>query len=65
MTGFSEFQLADAALEWLHGPGRSISDGLDTAPAAPGAELNDCSDVQLKPRLRAVGLSGQSRQCTT
>ena len=65
MTGFCESEVGDAALEWLHGPGRSIADGFDFAPGAPGAEPNDCGDVQLNPRLRAGDPSAQSRRCTT
>ena len=65
MTGFSEFDLADAALEWLHGPGRSIGDGLDIPPGAPGAELGGCGQIELKRPFRTRGRSGQSRLCTT
>jgi type I restriction enzyme R subunit len=52
MTSFTESQVEQAALEWLHDAGYGIVGGPDIAPGEPAAERANYRDVVLDRRLR-------------
>ena len=52
MQGFTEWEVEEAALDWLRTIGWGIAHGPDIAPDTPGAERSDYGDVVLEGRLR-------------
>ncbi len=54
MTGFTESDVEDAALERPEALGWRIARGPDLAPDSPGAERADCDGVVLERRLRGA-----------
>ncbi len=54
MTGFTESDVEDAALERPEALGWRIARGPDLAPDSPGAERADCGGVVLERRLRGA-----------
>ena len=54
IASFTEYEVEDAALDWLAGCGWSVAHGPDIAPDAPGAERADYGAVVLEGRLRGA-----------
>lgn len=52
MTGFTESDVEQAALDWLAATGWQVRHGPDIAPDAPGAERDHYGQVVLAGRLR-------------
>ena len=54
MTGVSEADVEEAALDWLRGLGWAVMRGPDAAPDRPGAERAAYGEVVLERRLRGA-----------